>query len=213
MYDLSMTEVPKQLVKYRKLIKVNAGLGLCCFLLFFLPTPAAYENPSLIYVQFALVIPCIALNLYLFIAKKDLVKLNREFETERRANIDPKTREKNYKRAVFAFPIFGIVSLVYGSFTNYVLPTIYSVVFIMSILWFIFGTMAFSIAQKAQEKGKDWTSFFWLTLLISPLLTWLIVSSIQPEHGKVLAGNIPCPMCAEPVKAAAKLCKHCGSSI
>lgn len=90
------------------------------------------------------------------------------------------------------------------------------------LLALVFGTnLAFAglIAGRARDKGRNWTAFFILTVLISPVITWLIVESIQPlksnidDSGGLDYETKKCPYCAEEVKAEATKCKHCGSHI
>lgn len=47
-------------------------------------------------------------------------------------------------------------------------------------LGLVFAALSAMVADKAEEVGRSWLSFFWLSLLISPLITWLVVSSLQP---------------------------------
>ena len=84
---------------------------------------------------------------------------------------------------------------------------------ILGIAILIFGMIGLVIADHAEKKGKSWSTFFWLSLLISPLVTGLIVATISPEQGKIIPGTRACPKCAEPVKTEAVLCKHCKSDI
>lgn len=43
----------------------------------------------------------------------------------------------------------------------------------------IFGQFGAWIADTAESKGRSWKAFFWLSLLISPLITGLIVATIR----------------------------------
>jgi hypothetical protein len=206
-------EISKELASYRKLAKLSPLMLAPAMIYFIFLISNSDATANAYYVFYALLVPSLILSLYLGVIKKDLAKASKEYQKYLNANMNPEIRAKKYKRGVWAFPLFGIFFYAYGSITNYVIPTIYFVVLVVSFIWVLFGSLAISIANQAQAKGKSWTAFFWLSLLISPLVTWLIVSSLQPEQGKILEGSKPCPMCAEPVKLAAKLCKHCGSNI
>ncbi len=98
------------------------------------------------------------------------------------------------------------------------------------------------IANRALQKGKSWNAFFWLSALVSPLIMWIIAEAssdtrsvyqqpVQPapvpqQHtgqqtsvstqavaGAPAKDTRACPECAEEIKMAAKLCKHCGSKV
>lgn len=91
------------------------------------------------------------------------------------------------------------------------------------------------IAYRAMQKGKSWDAFFWLSALVSPLIMWIIAEASADTRGMAPAqyaqqpvqyapaapqapvapatDTRPCPQCAEDIKAAAKLCKHCGSKV
>ena len=77
----------------------------------------------------------------------------------------------------------------------------------------LFAILGSAIADRAVLKGRSWKSFFWLSMIFSPLLMFIIVSAIQVDQSQLTIGSKMCPKCAEPVKQEAILCKHCGSSI
>jgi hypothetical protein len=123
-------------------------------------------------------------------------------------------RRKKYVLFLIAFIIvFTLANAVILSATPFYYSGVWSISLVIPFVIYFFGIIGIYIADKAEAKGKSWEAFFWLSMLISPLITWLVVSSIQPENGKIVLGSRACPMCAEPVKVEAKLCKHCGSSI
>lgn len=49
-----------------------------------------------------------------------------------------------------------------------------------AVFGFFFSYLAVAVANKAEEAGRSWMSFFWLSLLISPLITWLIAATLKP---------------------------------
>lgn len=53
-------------------------------------------------------------------------------------------------------------------------------VFFSSTVGFALGGLSGAVANKAENSGRSWLSFFWLSLLISPLVTWLVVATLKP---------------------------------
>lgn len=41
------------------------------------------------------------------------------------------------------------------------------------------------IADLAKSKGRSWAAFFWLSILFSPLIMWIIAASVSPLPGSV----------------------------
>jgi hypothetical protein len=64
------------------------------------------------------------------------------------------------------------------------------------------------VARVANNKGRSGGAWFILSLFISPLLT-LIALLAMPTVDAPGSTKI-CPRCAETVKLAAQVCKHCG---
>jgi hypothetical protein len=84
------------------------------------------------------------------------------------------------------------------------------------ILWLFF---AFLMGAWAQHRGRSGGGWGLLALLISPLLAFIILLAIGPNHEGIESGAIAsgemrkCPQCAELVKAEAKLCRYCHTSL
>ncbi|MBM1172830.1 zinc ribbon domain-containing protein [Microvirga arabica] len=77
----------------------------------------------------------------------------------------------------------------------------------MELLFFWIGG-AVLVAVVASNKGRSGPGWFFLSLLISPLLTLIavaVMSRVEP-----IEASKTCPRCAESVKPAAIVCKHCG---
>ena len=87
-------------------------------------------------------------------------------------------------------------------------------VFILS--WLIFSFVVMAIAEA---RGRSVWSFFWLSLLASPLIALIVLVVTPPtrEQAERLAmrggDSKRCPHCAELVKREALVCKHCHVAI
>lgn len=80
-------------------------------------------------------------------------------------------------------------------------------------------------ANAATSKGLSYWRYFWLTLLLTPVISFFIYMAEKPTGGDVIRRNgdgsrevngerqVRCPECSEFVLATAKRCKHCGSDI
>jgi uncharacterized membrane protein YvlD (DUF360 family) len=96
--------------------------------------------------------------------------------------------------------VFGLVITLLGF--GFLVTAIISLV-----LW-----IAALIANQAALKGRNWQSFFILSIFF-PFIMWIVVSVMTTDQSQPISGTKKCPKCAEYVKAEATLCKHCGSSI
>lgn len=75
--------------------------------------------------------------------------------------------------------------------------------------WIVFWIGgAILVAVVASNKGRSGLGWFLLSLILSPLLT-LIAVAVMSRVERIEASKT-CPRCAETVKVAAAVCKHCG---
>src|ERR1700691_2473718 len=84
----------------------------------------------------------------------------------------------------------------------------------MDILIFIFWlALAAAVGAWANSKGRSGVGFFFLALLLSPLIGGIIVACLKPDEEKVAraAGLKKCPACAEFCKPDALVCRFCKS--
>ncbi len=82
------------------------------------------------------------------------------------------------------------------------------------IFWAILGAIVGAIAQS---KGRGFGGWFVYGALVFPIA--LVHILLEPDERKEAAAWIsmaqaaahrPCPWCAEPIKNAALVCRHCG---
>lgn len=78
------------------------------------------------------------------------------------------------------------------------------------------------IANAAQNKGRSWLAFFWLSILVSPIIMGIIVAVLPalpgtaqtaPPRSATNVAQVQCAFCKESVRADAVVCKHCGRDI
>ena len=84
------------------------------------------------------------------------------------------------------------------------------------VLWLV---LAIFVGMFADNKGRSGIGFFFLAVLLSPLIGFLIAIAVKPNRDKAEAkkmervGLRKCPFCVELIKFEAAVCKHCGRDV
>ena len=80
------------------------------------------------------------------------------------------------------------------------------------LLWFLFGIFSAVIASGKNRSGFGW---FFVGLVFGPF--GLVVAFLPANEEDPLTGIAysvtTCPFCAEEIKYAAVVCKHCGRDL
>lgn len=86
----------------------------------------------------------------------------------------------------------GVFLLLFGAFTApasdltyfaYYLSLVVLPVGFLAGLFGLYGWIGTFIADLAASKGRSWGAFFWLTILFSPIIMWIIAASVSPLPG------------------------------
>lgn len=110
------------------------------------------------------------------------------------------------------FVLFAASSLVACGSGDFEMAGTFSLLF---LVLFVNSFIGGFVAKAARRKGRNFNAFFWLSVLINPLLMAIIVAALSspPRQAELKVPEKKCPYCAEMVKPEAIICKHCRSNL
>lgn len=79
----------------------------------------------------------------------------------------------------FLFITYLLAALVTQSLLEEEILTFELLQIVILICFFMFAGVSYAVASAAEAKGRNWLVFYWLSLLISPLLMGIIVATLS----------------------------------
>jgi hypothetical protein len=87
------------------------------------------------------------------------------------------TKTQNVVLAIILYVgLVFLVNMIFG--TGYFVYIVLTLAFLIGCLFALIGLV---IADIAERKGRSWDAFFWLSVLVSPILMWIIVATIKSD--------------------------------
>jgi hypothetical protein len=82
------------------------------------------------------------------------------------------------------------------------------------IILILYALLASAVAAFAERRGRNRIGWFLVSLLLSPLIGFLLVAGSRDLKPKlIIEPRAPCPQCAEQILPAARICPHCHSTL
>jgi hypothetical protein len=101
----------------------------------------------------------------------------------RAQGVELATSSTKTKSMVLFVVLFSILAIAVSAatFNFYSSASVVITILVAGVFGLILALLSAMVADTAELSGRSWLSFFWLSLLISPLVTWLVVAALGSQ--------------------------------
>jgi hypothetical protein len=97
----------------------------------------------------------------------------------RAGKVNPNRRFSGAQVALFIGLGVFVITILIGLIALQVVFLYLSVIGLGIVIFALAGL----VADMAESKGRSWAAFFWLSILLSPLIMWIVAASVSPFPG------------------------------
>jgi hypothetical protein len=100
--------------------------------------------------------------------------------TRRAGKVNPKPRFSRAKVTIFVGLGLFVLAPIASFFLRFFVPGwVFSVLTVVGLLLVVLS-LASLIADLAEHKGRSWAAFFWLSVVLGPLIMSIVAASVSP---------------------------------
>ena len=88
-------------------------------------------------------------------------------------------------------------------------------VIVYLVLLAIYLLLSYGIGKAAQTRGRQFGSFFFLSIFLSPFIAYpvLLIAGSSQDARRGQGSLIACPSCDKAIESSSKFCRFCGVAV